>query len=77
MSHKQYLRQMAKMGKKGVKAKNQLIDFIGLSKRCFCQKRLKIQIGEGIDKRPPMLDSGQVRSDSGHEASAGLAPAQA
>jgi hypothetical protein len=44
----QYLRQMEKMSKNGVKAKNQLIDFIGLSKRHFCQKWLKIQIGEGI-----------------------------
>lgn len=40
---------MEKMSKNGVKAKNQLIDFIGLSKRHFCQKWLKIQIGEGID----------------------------
>jgi hypothetical protein len=39
---------MEKMSKNGVKAKNQLIDFIGLSKRHFCQKWLKIQIGEGI-----------------------------
>ena len=39
------------MGKNGVKAKNQLIDFIGLSKSHFCQKWLKIQIGEGIDRR--------------------------
>jgi hypothetical protein len=45
----QYLRQIAKMGKNGVKAKNQLIDFIGLSKSHFCQKWLKTQIGEGID----------------------------
>ena len=44
----QYLRQIAKAGKNGVKAKNQLIDFVGLSKRYFCQKWLKIQIGEGI-----------------------------
>ena len=36
------------MGKNGAKAKNQLIDFIGLSKSHFCQKWLKIQIGEGI-----------------------------
>jgi hypothetical protein len=36
------------MGKNGVKAKNQLIDFIGLSKSHFCQKWLKTQIGEGI-----------------------------
>jgi hypothetical protein len=39
---------MEKMSKNGVKAKNQLIDFIGLSKSHFCQKWLKIQIGEGI-----------------------------
>jgi hypothetical protein len=45
---RQYLRQIAKMGKNGVKAKNQLIDFIGLSKSHFCQKWLKTQIGEGI-----------------------------
>ena len=32
-----------------MEAKNQLIDFVGLSKRYFCQKWLKIQIGEGID----------------------------
>jgi hypothetical protein len=44
----QYLRQIAKIGKNGVKAKNQPIDFIGLSKRYFCQKLLKTQIGEGI-----------------------------
>jgi hypothetical protein len=36
------------MGKNGVKAKNQLIDFIGLSKSHFWQKWLKTQIGEGI-----------------------------
>jgi hypothetical protein len=47
--YEQYLRQIAKAGKNGVKAKNQLIDFVGLSKRYFCQKWLKIQIGEGID----------------------------
>jgi hypothetical protein len=35
-------------GQKGVKRKNQPIDFIGLSKRHFCQKWLKTQIGEGI-----------------------------
>jgi hypothetical protein len=39
------------MGKNGVKAKNQLIDFIGLSKSHFCQKWLKTQIGEGIGIR--------------------------
>jgi hypothetical protein len=44
----QYLRQIAKMGKNGAKAKNQLIDFIELSKRYFCPKWLKTQIGEGI-----------------------------
>ena len=44
----QYLRQIEKMKKNGVEAKNQLIDFIGLSKRYFCQKLLKTQIGEGI-----------------------------
>ena len=36
------------MGKNGVKAENQLIDFIELLKRHFCQKWLKTQIGEGI-----------------------------
>jgi hypothetical protein len=36
------------MGKNGMKAKNPLFDFIGLSKRHFCQKWLKTQIGEGI-----------------------------
>jgi hypothetical protein len=36
------------MGKNGVEAENQLIDFIGLSKRHFYQKWLKTQIGEGI-----------------------------
>jgi hypothetical protein len=35
-------------GQNGVEAKNQAIDFIGLSKSHFCQKWLKIQIGEGI-----------------------------
>jgi hypothetical protein len=39
---------MAKTGKNGVKAKNQLIDSIGLSKSHFRQKWLKTQIGEGI-----------------------------
>jgi hypothetical protein len=37
------------MGKNGAKAKNQLVDFIELSKRYFCPKWLKTQIGEGID----------------------------
>ena len=37
------------MGKNGVEVKNQLIDFIRLSKSHFCQKWLKTQIGEGID----------------------------
>jgi hypothetical protein len=37
------------MDKNGVKAKNQLIDFIGLSKSHFCQKWLKTQIGEGVN----------------------------
>jgi hypothetical protein len=36
------------MGKNGVKAENQLVDFIELLKRHFCQKWLKTQIGEGI-----------------------------
>jgi hypothetical protein len=39
------------MGKNRVKAKNQQIDFIGLSKKYFCQKWLKTQIGEGIVNR--------------------------
>jgi hypothetical protein len=38
-----------------VEAKNQLIDFIGLSKRRFCQKWLKTQIGEGIGSEHPYL----------------------
>jgi len=37
------------MGKNGVQTKNQLIDFIGLSKMHFCRKLPKIQIGEGIE----------------------------
>jgi hypothetical protein len=36
------------MGQNGPKAKNQLIDFIELSKRYFCPKWLKTQTGEGI-----------------------------
>jgi hypothetical protein len=35
---KQYLRQMAEMGKNRMQAKNQLIDFIGLSKTHFWRK---------------------------------------
>jgi hypothetical protein len=34
----QYLRQIAKIGKNGLQAKNQLIDFIGLSKTHFGRK---------------------------------------
>ncbi len=34
----QYLRQIAKMGKNVVQTKNQLIDFIGLSKTHFWRK---------------------------------------
>jgi hypothetical protein len=36
------------MGKNGLQAKNQLIDFIGLSKTHFGRKQPQIQIGEGI-----------------------------
>jgi hypothetical protein len=47
------------MGKNGVKAKNQLIDFIGLSKSHFCQKWLKTQIGEGIE--PDDIDIEEIQ----------------
>jgi hypothetical protein len=43
------------MGKMGWKRKNQLIDFVELSKSHFCQKWLKTQIGEGIDKMIPFV----------------------